>query len=189
MRIGILIFPQVTEMDFVGPLDVLARIRSMAVDPETSVRLIGTEKEVVCGGGMVVAPPEVRPDLSAFDLLVVAGGQGTRPLMKDGAFLDYLRTYGMDRPIASVCTGALLLGAAGYLRDKRATTHHGAFNLLKPFCREVVAERIVEDGNVVTAGGVTSGIDLALYLVGKRYGAGARRRIADQMEYPDALAG
>jgi cyclohexyl-isocyanide hydratase len=83
-----------------------------------------------------------------------------------------------------VCTGALLLGRAGYLRDLRATTHHRAFDLLRPLCREVVTDRrIVDEGRVVTAGGVASSLDLGLYLVEKYWGSPAREKIAAQMEY------
>jgi transcriptional regulator GlxA family with amidase domain len=83
-----------------------------------------------------------------------------------------------------VCTGALLLGQAGFLRDKRATTHHRAWELLRPLCREVVTDRrIVDEGQIVTAGGVASALDLGLYLVERFWGAEARQKIAAQMEY------
>src|SRR5207249_2993217 len=98
--------------------------------------------------------------------------------------IDYLKTWGDERPLASVCTGALLLGRAGYLRGLRATTHHRAYDLLRPFCREVITDaRVVDEGRVVTAGGVASSLDLGLYLVEKFWGAEARQKIAAQMEY------
>src|SRR5207249_9613038 len=91
---------------------------------------------------------------------------------------------GEERPLASVCTGALLLGRAVYLRGLRATTHHRAYDLLRPFCREVITDaRVVDEGRVVTAGGVASSLDLGLYLVEKFWGAEARQKIAAQMEY------
>jgi cyclohexyl-isocyanide hydratase len=83
-----------------------------------------------------------------------------------------------------VCTGALLIGRAGYLEGMRATTHHRAYDLLRPYCREVVTDqRIVDEGQVVTAGGVSSSLDLGLYLVEKFWGAAAREKISAQMEY------
>jgi transcriptional regulator GlxA family with amidase domain len=98
--------------------------------------------------------------------------------------IDYLKTWGDERPLASVCSGALLLGRAGYLKDKRAATHHLTVDLLRPLCREVVTNRrVVDEGRVVTAGGVSSSLDLGLYLVEKYWGADARVRIANQMEY------
>ena len=123
-------------------------------------------------------------DLSGFDFLYVSGGLGTVALMDDKRAIDYLQTWGDERPLASVCSGALLLGRAGYLRDKRATTHHLAMDLLRPLCREVVTNRrVVDEGRVVAAGGVSSSLDLGLYLVEKYWGADARVKIAAQMEY------
>ena len=95
--------------------------------------------------------------------------------------VEYLKTWRDERPLASVCSGSLLLGSAGYLRDKRATTHHQAVELLRPLCREVVTNRsVVDEGRV--AGGVSSSLDLGLYLVEKFWGADARVKIAAQME-------
>jgi cyclohexyl-isocyanide hydratase len=87
----------------------------------------------------------------------------------------------------SVCTGALLLGAASFLKDKRATTHPSAFQELKPFCRFVLDNRIVDEGNIITARGVSSGIDEGLYVVERLSGAEARSKIARQMDYPYTL--
>src|SRR5256712_13962978 len=103
--------------------------------------------------------------------------------MPHGHLLAYIKTWDSDRPLASVCTGTLLLGRAGTLRGKRATTHHRAFDLLRPLCREVVTDRrIVDEGQVVTAGGVASALDLGLYLVERFWGPAAREKIAAQME-------
>jgi cyclohexyl-isocyanide hydratase len=183
-RIAFLVFPRLTFLDFVGAYDALRRIATMSIDPAVTHRIIGTEREIVDETGLVVTPDAVYEDLAAFDLLYVPGGLGTRTLMNDGRLLDYLTTWGSARPVASVCTGALLLGRAGFLRDKRATTHHRAWELLRPLCREVVTDRrIVDEGQVVTAGGVTSALDLGLYLVERFWGVEARQKIAAQMEY------
>ncbi|MCZ6556639.1 MAG: DJ-1/PfpI family protein, partial [SAR324 cluster bacterium] len=85
---------------------------------------------------------------------------------------------------ASVCTGSLLFGAAGFLQGKRATTHPNAYDALRPYCAEVVRQRIVDEGDLVTAGGVTSGIDLGLFLCEKFAGAEAKAAIKKQMDYP-----
>ncbi len=183
-RIAFLVFPRLTFLDLVGAYDALRRVASMSVDPGVTHRIIGTEPEIVDETGLVVRPDSVYEDLASFDLLYVPGGIGTRPLMDDRRLIDYLKTWGSGRPLASVCTGALLLGRAGYLRDLRATTHHRAFELLRPLCREVVTDaRVVDEGRVVTAGGVASSLDLGLYLVEKFWGAAAREKIAAQMEY------
>jgi cyclohexyl-isocyanide hydratase len=183
-RIAFLVFPRLTFLDFVGAYDALRRVATMSIDPGVTHRIIGTEPEVVDETGLVVKPDAVYEDLAGFDLLYVPGGFGTRALVDDRRLIDYLRSWGAARPLASVCTGALLLGRAGYLRDLRATTHHRAFDLLRPLCREVVTDRrIVDEGRVVTAGGVASSLDLGLYLVEKYWGSPAREKIAAQMEY------
>ncbi|MBI2492361.1 MAG: DJ-1/PfpI family protein [Candidatus Rokubacteria bacterium] len=183
-RIAFLVFPRLTLLDLVGAYDALRRIATMSIDPAVTHRIVGTEPEIADETGLVVKPDSVYEDLAAFDLLYVPGGLGTRALMDDARLLDYLKTWGAERPLASVCTGALLLGRAGYLRGRRATTHHRAYELLRPLCREVVTDRrIVDEGRVVTAGGVASSLDLGLYLVEKFWGADARVKIAAQMEY------
>jgi transcriptional regulator GlxA family with amidase domain len=126
----------------------------------------------------------VYEDLSDFDLLYVSGGLGTVALMDNKRAIDYLRSWGPERPLASVCSGAPLLGRAGYLHDERAATHHMTVDLLRPHCREVVtSRRVVDEDRIVTSGGVSSSLDLGLCLVEKYWGADARVRIANQMEY------
>jgi cyclohexyl-isocyanide hydratase len=183
-RIALLAFPRLTFLDLIGVYDALRRVTPMGIAPDVSVTLIGTEPEVPDDSGLVVRAQAVYADLAGYDLLFVPGGFGTRPLMRDPRLMTYLGTWGTTRPLASVCTGSLLLGAAGYLKGLRATTHHNALDDLKPLCREVVRDRrIVDEGRVVTAGGVASSLDLGLYLVEKYWGAAARETIAAQMEY------
>jgi cyclohexyl-isocyanide hydratase len=183
-RLALLAFPRLTLLDLVGAYDALRRVPGMGVDTEVRLTIVGTAPEIVDESGLALRPDAVYADLAAFDFLFVPGGAGTRALMHEARFLEWLRTWGDARPAASVCTGALLLGAAGFLTHLRATTHHRALDLLRPLCREVVADRrVVDEGRIVTAGGVASSLDLGLYLVEKYWGADARRRIAAQMEY------
>lgn len=183
-RIAFLVFPRMTTLDFIGGYDALRRVASMGIDPAVTHRVIGTAPEIADDSGLVIRPDGVYEDLAPFDLLYVPGGFGTRTLLDDDRFIEYLRSWGDERPLASVCTGSLLLGRAGYLRGRRATTHHRALDLLRPYCREVVADRrIVDEGQVVTAGGVASSLDLGLYLVERHWGAAAREQIAAQMAY------
>jgi cyclohexyl-isocyanide hydratase len=189
-RIAFFAFPGLTLLDLVGAYDSLRRVALMGIDSEVTHRVVGTRAEISDESGIRFVPDGVYDDLSAFDLLYIPGGLGTRRLMGDDSCIDYLKTWGNERPIASVCTGALLLGQAGYLRGKRATTHHNAYELLAPYCREVVrTRRIVDEGNVITAGGVTSALDLGLYLVERFWGKKARERVAQQMEYRDGRGG
>ncbi len=183
-NIAFFTFKGITFLDLVGGYDALRRVATMGIDPEVTHRIIGTEAEITDETGMVVKPDSAYEDLSPFDLLYVPGGFGTRTLVDDARCIDYLRSWGHERPLASVCTGAILLGKAGHLAGQRATTHHQALDLLRPFCREVVAtQRIVDEGRIVTAGGVASSLDLGLYLVEKFWGKEAREKIAAQMEY------
>jgi cyclohexyl-isocyanide hydratase len=183
VRAAIVIFPRLTTLDFIGLYDPLIRLKTMGIDPDFELRIIGTEREIRDGSGIVLRPDSVFLDLRPFDLLLLPGGYGTRELMWDKHFLGYLRTWGWVKPVASVCTGALLLANSGLLRGAPATTHHAAFDLLRELGADVLNRRIVDAGRVITAGGVASALDLGLYLVQRFYGEEARERIAAQMEY------
>src|SRR5213078_3505652 len=183
-RIAFLVFPRLTLLDFVGGYDALRRVAALGVDPTVKHRIIGTAPEIADENGLMMKPDSVYEDLRDFDLLYVPGGFGTRQLVDDERCIAYLRSWGTTRPLASVCTGSLLLGRAGYLTGKRATTNHAALDLLRPYCADVVTDRrIVDEGLVVTAGGVSSSLDLGLYLVEKFWGQPAREKIAAKMEY------
>jgi len=190
LRTAFLAFPGLTALDLVGAYDALRRIAPMGIDPAATQRIVGTHATIQDETGLTMMPDGVYEDLDAFDLLVVPGGVGTRRLMHDERAISYLRSWGRGargRPIASVCTGALLLGAAGFLKGRRATTHHLARGELAPYCREVVrGERVLEDGPVTTAAGVSSSLDLGLHLVERHWGADARARVSAVMEYPAA---
>lgn len=190
-RIGLVAFPGMTLLDLVGPLDALSRIASMGFDPTTTCEVLALSggagagaRAVWSGCGAELRAARYRPHLDAFDVLVVAGGPGTRALERDDEAIAWLASYPQNRITASVCTGALLLGAAGRLRGKRATTHRTAMGELARFGATAVDERIVDEGQLITAGGVTSGIDLGLHLVERLEGAVARATIAAQMEAP-----
>src|SRR5262245_22422363 len=154
-RIAFFVFPGLTLLDLIGGYDALRRLPAMGIAPQLTHRVIGTAPEITDESGLTMRVDGVYEDLTPFDLLYVPGGFGTRRLLEDRRCTDYLRSWGTERPVASVCTGSLLLGSAGHLRGLRATTHHGAFELLRPYCREVVTDqRIVDEGRVITAGGV-----------------------------------
>ena len=184
MKTAFILFDRLTALDFVGVYDPLTRLRSMQVIPTFTWSLCAFTKDVCDDKGLRFSPDVVAEPLDGYDLVVVPGGFGTRPLQHDDAFLDWLRTAQAAPLKVSVCTGALLLGAAGFLKGKRATTHPNDFDALAPYCAHVVDQRIVDEGDVVTARGVTSAIDLGLYLVERLAGGAARARIAKQMDYP-----
>jgi len=184
MKTAFVIFDRMTALDFIGAYDPLTRLKSMQIIPNFEWDVCAVAEQVADDKGMSFAPSVVAEPLSTYDLVVVPGGFGTRTLQHDKAFVDWLRTSQPVKLKASVCTGSLLLGAAGFLKGKRATTHPSAFEELKPYCAQVVDERVVDEGEIVTARGVTSAIDLGLYLVERLATAEARKRVAKQMDYP-----
>jgi transcriptional regulator GlxA family with amidase domain len=189
MKAAFVLFDQLTALDFVGVYDPLTRLRSMNLMPDFEWRLCGWTEPVIDDRRLRLAPDLVREPLNNYDLVIVPGGIGTRTLMYDRAFLDWLRTAARVPLKASVCTGSLLLGAAGFLAGRRATTHPSAVEELAPLCAAVATERIVDEGDVITAGGVTAAIDLGLYLVERLAGRDTRARVAQQMDYPYRFVG
>lgn len=184
MRTAFVIFDRMTALDFVGVYDPLTRLRSMDLLPDFEWQVCALTEFVTDDRGLRFQPDLVGGALAGFDLVVVPGGIGTRALQHDAAFIEWLQTAKSAKLKASVCTGALLLGAAGFLEGHAATTHPGAYLDLEPYCEYVFAERVVDAGDVVTSRGVTAGIDLGLYLVARLAGAEAQVRVAKQMDYP-----
>ena len=183
MNAAFIVFDGMTTLDFIGVYDPLTRLRSMGFLPQFSWEVCALSAVVRDDHGLEMSVTRVGKSLVDFDLVIVAGGYSTRSLIKDQSFLDWLRTAQSVPLKASVCTGSLLLGAAGFLTGRTATTHHSALNLLDPFCSRVVTDRIVDDGDVITAGGVSASLDLGLHLVDRLAGREARNTIAQQMEY------
>jgi transcriptional regulator GlxA family with amidase domain len=184
LRAAFIIFDKLTALDFIGIYDPLSRLKTMRTLPDFEWRICARTREVMDDRGLRFVAECVKEPLDRYDMVVVPGGFGTRELVHDPEFIEWLRTCEPCKLKVSVCTGALLLGAAGFLKDKRATTHPNAFRELEPFCRSVLDARIVDERDVITARGVSSAIDLGLYLVEKLAGADARMQIAKQMDYP-----
>jgi len=184
MRTAFIIFDRMTALDFVGVYDPLSRLRSMGVLPDFEWRVCAPTEFVTDDRGLRFQADSVGETLEGFDLVVVSGGSGTRALQHDMPFIQWLQTSKSASLKASVCTGALLLGAAGFLTGRPATTHRNAFRELEPYCGRVLDERVVDADDVITARGVTAGIDLGLYLVLRLAGVEAQARVAKQMDYP-----
>lgn len=179
---GLLLFPDLTQLDMTGPYEVFAKF------PDSEVHLLWkTLDPVTAAGGMRLLPSTTFADCPQLDLVCVPGGAGMNPLLNDEEVLDFLRRQAPGaRYVTSVCTGSLVLGAAGLLRGKRATTHWMSLPMLAAFGCEPVAERVVVDGNIVTGGGVTAGIDFALTVAGELLGAEAAQQIQLGIEYNPA---
>lgn len=184
MKAAFVVFDRMTSLDFIGFYDPVTRLKSMKILPDFTWRICASAPSVVDDRGLRMEADEVFPRLDSFDLLFVPGGFGTRSLQHDRRFIDWLRGAAPARLKVSVCTGALLLGAAGFLAGRRATTHPLALAELAPYCAEVVRDRVVDEGDLVTAGGVASSIDAGLHVVEKLAGADARASVAAQMDYP-----
>lgn len=187
-KIVFLLFDGFLELDFIGPFDIVHRIRD-SVDAELAIVVVGQRDHVKSANGLSFTVDKTLAETGspANSILVVPGGRGARKIFTHGndVIESYLRDAAAEESniVASVCTGALILARIGILKGKRATTHKSAFELLRPHVKDVVEERVVEDGNVVTAAGVTAGIDLGLYLAEKYYGKTAADEIASRMEY------
>ncbi len=160
LSIGCLVFPGLDQIDFTGPFEVFGRI------PNTEIEVIAKTLQPVRDiAGLIITPTMTIADAPRFDVLAVAGGLGQQTLMDDPEIMALIREHAdAGKVIFSVCTGALLCGAAGLLRGRQATTHWAALGLLKSYGATPVNARVVVDGNLITAAGVTAGMDGALLL-------------------------
>jgi cyclohexyl-isocyanide hydratase len=179
LQIGSIIFEGLDQIDLTGPFEVLSRI------PNSTYRVFGASTAPVKDArGLILTPDETYEQAPPLDVIHIPGGPGQEALMDDTGILNFIRKQAEHAEIVfSVCTGALLLGAAGLLRGRRATTHWGAFELLPLFGAEAVDERVVIDGKFVFAGGVTAGIDGALTVAAKLRGDAAAQQIQLYMQY------
>jgi len=179
LSIGFLLFPRLTQLDFTGPFEVLSRL------PGATVRLLWKQAGPVRSDtGLTMLADTALADCPPLDLICVPGGPGVAALMEDAEVLDFLRRQAPGaRWVTSVCTGALVLGAAGLLRGKRATTHWASHDFLAALGAEPVQARVVRDGGLVTGGGVTAGIDFALAIAAEIAGPETAQAIQLQIEY------
>jgi cyclohexyl-isocyanide hydratase len=182
LHIGFLLFPAIQQLDLTGPYDVLASL------PDVKVHLIWKDLDPVRSStGLLLTPDTTFASCPPLDVFCVPGGAGVEPLMEDEDTLAFVRRQGgQARYLTSVCTGALVLGSAGLLRGKNATTHWAYHDMLAPFGAIAVNERVVRDGNLLTGGGVTAGIDFALTLVSELQDAHTAQVLQLQLEYAPA---
>ncbi len=187
MKIAFVIYDEMTALDFIGVFDPVTRLNTMGFLPDLQWEIVAQSRIVKDGAGLGFIPTKIGEALHAYDMVIVPGGFGSRRLVSDAAFVAWLRTAAPCKFKVSVCTGALLLGAAGFLEGKTATTHRNALGDLQRFCSSVVDRRIVDEGDVITARGVTSSIDLGLYLCEKLAGTEVKERIRQQMDYEHVM--
>ena len=180
MQIAILLFEGFTALDAVGPYEVLSRL------PDAEVRFVAAEPgpTVTETGSLSLVAEGSLADAQAPEIVLVPGGFGTRALLDDDELLGWIRSvHETSRWTTSVCTGSLLLGAAGVLRGLKATSHWAALDRLAEFGAEPTSERVVEEGKVITAAGVSAGIDMALRLASHVAGEDVAKAIQLGIEY------
>ena len=194
LTVGILIFNKVQVLDFAGPFDVFATAR-LREQPELSdpspfevVFIAEYPRPIVSTGGMRVRPDYTVNDSPELDILIVPGGLGEREEHGNHVLLHFIRTQAKKvKTLASVCTGAILLGKAGLLDGKRATTHWMSIGRMREMLPETeVLEKVryVEDGNIITSAGISSGLDMSLRVVDIHLGPEVAKATALELEYP-----
>lgn len=181
---GILLFPQVEELDFIGPFEVLSYLNKLK--PNTlAIQLIAkSDSPLTAFNGLRLLPDTTITKCPPLDLLVVPGGKGRLQAMKDPQLINFIQAQASTaRFITSVCTGAFLLAEAGLLSNKKATTYHTAFAELAAYGVQVQAAKVIRDGNIITAAGVSSGLELGFYLLRELFGASLAQEVAQKIEY------
>ena len=179
LQIGFLLFPNLTQLDLTGPYEVLGRL------PDAKVHLVWkTLDPVISDTGMAILPDKTLEDCPPLDLICVPGGPGVNPLLNDEAVLEFLKRQGAQaKYVTSVCTGALVLGAAGLLDGYKAATHWASMHFLDKFGATATNARVVIDRNRITGGGVTAGIDFGLVVGAQLRGELTAQRIQLYLEY------
>lgn len=181
--VGFLVFPGIQHLDFAGPYEIFAAL------PACETRLFWKTLEPVLGStGLLLHPNATLNDSSPLDVLCIPGGAGINALLQDDEVVPWIgQQASKARWITSVCTGALLLGAAGLLKGRRATTHWRYHDLLSTFDAIPTRARVVQDGNLITGGGVTAGIDFTLAVVAALRGQPAAEALQLALEYAPSL--
>ena len=178
-HVGLIVFEGITALDLVGPHEILSRV------PGVRVHLVGSSLDSVrADQGLVIEPTVTRPECPRLDLLVVPGGPGVDDLLLDDDWIQFVRRVARSaRFVASICTGSLVLGAAGLLAGRRATCHWLSQRHLRAFGATPSDDRVTLDGSVMTGGGVTAGIDCALRVVSELWGREAAEEVQLAVEY------
>ena len=185
MNFGFLIFDGLEELDFAGPWEVISMWSKLSGGPENYFTVAKKDRVIRCANGLRILPDYSFDNCPPMDYLLIPGGQGTREEIKDPPFIDFVvKQAGIGKKILSVCTGALVLDAAGLLKGKKATTHwQWLSSLRKNPDIEVIEQRFVADGDIWTAAGVSAGIDMMLALVAEEAGEDIAGKVQLGMEY------
>lgn len=183
MKLAYIIFEGITWLDFIGIYDPISRLKSLNYLPDITWDICSYSKSVRDIFGLEIKPTKIQNWLVDYDAIIIPGGYGTRHLQFSKDFITWVQTAQTVKYKISICTGSLILGAAGFLTDKKATTNFQEYEALKPYCGQVLTDRIVVDDNVITAGAVSASIDLGLFLCNKWAGQEAAKEIRKRMDY------
>jgi len=183
MKIAYITFNGITWLDFIGVYDPISRLKSLNYLPDLTWDICSYSENAKDNFGLEIKSTKIKSPLIDYDVIIIPGGHGTRHLQFDKDFITWIQTANKAAYKISICTGSLILGAAGFLKNKKATTNYQEYEALKPYCKEVLPDRIVEDNNVITAGAVSASIDLGLFLCNKWAGQEAAQEIRKRMDY------
>ncbi len=181
---GILVFNDVEELDFIGPFETMSYINKIRPESTKVFTISENGGEIRCFNGLKVLTDYSVETCPELDILIVPGGKGRIKEMKNGVLLEFIKLQDRStKYTASVCTGAFLLANAGLLAQRKATTYHTAFEELAEYGIDVQKSKVVCDGKYVTSAGVSSGIELGLYLIRELFGLDNARDVASKIEY------
>jgi transcriptional regulator GlxA family with amidase domain len=183
MKVAFIIYNGVTLLDFAGMYDPVTRLNTMGLVKNLTCDVCAINEKIVSQEGLTITPNKIKNDLAEYDYILIPGGNGIKELLSNNEFFSWLAKFNKGARLVSVCGGSIILGLLGVLKDRVATTHPTLVEYLKKFAKEVSSKRIVEDGNIITARGVSSSLDLGLYLCEKIAGKEIRKKIQDQMDY------
>ena len=183
MKLAYIIFNGITWLDLIGVYDAVSRLKSMNYLPDLSWDICSSTTTAKDNFGLEIITSQINQSLAGYDAIIVPGGHGTRHLQFDEIFINWMKSANANSYKISICTGSLLLGAAGFLKDKKATCNFLEYETLRPYCKEVLTDRIVEDDNIITAGAVSASLDLGLFLCRKWAGETAAAEIRKRMDY------
>ncbi len=184
MKMAFILFDEMTTLDFAGFYEAIPWMSILKAKKDLSWEFCAIKEEITDDRGLTVKVKHVNTDLSQYDLVFIPGGMSTRKLRFDAEFISWIQTARDVEYKVSVCTGALIWGGAGFLEGKKATTNPSAYELLEPYCSEVVKARIVRDGNIITGGGASASIDVGLYLIELLTSSEFVQRVQEKMDYP-----
>lgn len=183
MKLAYIIFDGITWLDMIGIYDPVSRLKSMQYIPDLSWDICSLTPTAKDNFSLEINATKIQPPLNEYSAVIIPGGHGTRTLQFNQEFIEWIRTAENVPYKISICTGSLILGAAGFLKNKKATTNFLEYETLKPYCKEVLTDRIVEDDNTITAGAVSTSINLGLYLCRKWSGAEAENEIKKRIDF------